>query len=106
MSPTRTDPRISSLIESALSAAETWAFERSSPEQKTVSLLVLHKGEIVLERYADGFDMTTRTRTWSTAKSIAASTLIGMKVDNVVPSHDLGGTGSGCAFSVRVAAGN
>jgi CubicO group peptidase (beta-lactamase class C family) len=56
-------------------------FERSSPEQKTISLLVLHKGEIVLERYADGFDMTTRTRTWSTAKSIA-STLIGMKVDS------------------------
>ena len=34
----------------------------------------------MLERYTDGFDMTTRTRTWSTAKSIA-STLIGIKVD-------------------------
>ena len=38
------------------------------------------QGDIVHERYADGFDMTTRTRTWSTAKSIA-STLIGMLVD-------------------------
>ena len=36
--------------------------------------------EIVHERYAPGFDVTTRTRTWSTAKSIAA-TLIGMLVD-------------------------
>ena len=84
VTPTTLDPRIS---ESALSAAETWAFERSSPEQKTVSLLVLHKGEIVLERYADGFDITTRTRTWSTAKSIA-STLIGMKVDSGILALD------------------
>ena len=84
VTPTTLDPRIS---ESALSAAETWAFERSSPEQKTVSLLVLHKGEIVLERYADGFDITTRTRTWSTAKSIA-STLIGMKVDSEILALD------------------
>ena len=66
--------------EAALQAAERWAFERNTPEQNTVSLLVVHKGDIVLERYADGFDRTTRTRTWSTAKSIAA-TLIGMKVD-------------------------
>ena len=66
--------------EAALGKAEQWAFERDTPEQNTVSLLVVHKGDIVLERYADGFDRTTRTRTWSTAKSIAA-TLIGMKVD-------------------------
>jgi hypothetical protein len=31
------------------------------------------------ERYAEGVDMYTKTRTWSTAKSIA--TLIGMLVD-------------------------
>lgn len=64
----------------ALSAAADWAFKRDNPEQDTVSLLVLHRGRIVLERYAPGFDMHTRTRTWSTAKSIAA-TLIGMLVD-------------------------
>ncbi|MBN7797147.1 serine hydrolase [Parahaliea mediterranea] len=64
----------------ALSAAADWAFDRDNPEQDTVSLLVLHRGRIVLERYAPGFDMHTRTRTWSTAKSIAA-TLIGMLVD-------------------------
>ena len=64
----------------SLPKAEQSAFERDTPEQNTVSLLVVHKGDIVLERYADGFDRTTRTRTWSNAKSIAA-TLIGMKVD-------------------------
>tara|TARA_B100001123_G_scaffold348613_1_gene398145 strand:- start:602 stop:2029 length:1428 start_codon:yes stop_codon:yes gene_type:complete len=64
----------------ALQAASDWAFERDTPEQDTLSLLVVHDGHIIHERYAPGVDMTTRTRTWSTAKSIA-STLIGMLVD-------------------------
>ena len=64
----------------ALDAASDWAFERESSEQVTLSLLVLHRGNIIHERYAPGVDMSTRTRTWSTAKSIA-STLIGMLVD-------------------------
>ena len=65
----------------ALQAASDWSFDRESPHQVTLSLLVVHRGNIVHERYADGVDMTTRTRTWSTAKSIA-STLIGMLVDD------------------------
>ncbi len=64
----------------ALEAASEWAFNRPTPEQDTLSLLVLYKGDIIHERYADGVDMFTRTRTWSTAKSITA-TLIGMLVD-------------------------
>lgn len=64
----------------ALQSASDWAFDRESPEQVTLSLLVVHAGQIVHERYAPGVDATTRTRTWSTAKSIAA-TLIGMLVD-------------------------
>jgi CubicO group peptidase (beta-lactamase class C family) len=64
----------------ALEAAADWAFERDTPEQVTVSLLVLYRGQIILERYAAGFDRNTRTRTWSTAKSIAA-TLLGLLVD-------------------------
>jgi CubicO group peptidase (beta-lactamase class C family) len=64
----------------ALNAASDWAFDRESPEQVTLSLIVLYKGQIIHERYADGVDMMTKTRTWSTAKSIA-STLIGMLVD-------------------------
>ena len=64
----------------ALAAASDWAFERDTPEQDTLSLIVLHRGSIVHERYAAGVDMTTRTRTWSTAKSIAV-TLFGMLAD-------------------------
>ena len=65
---------------SALEAASDWAFDRESPQQVTLSLLVVHNGRIIHERYAPGMDMTTRTRTWSTAKSLAV-TLIGMLVD-------------------------
>ena len=65
---------------SALTAASDWAFDRESPEQVTLSLVVVHDGRIIHERYSDGFDVTTRTRTWSTAKSIAV-TLMGMLVD-------------------------
>ena len=64
----------------ALSAASDWAFDRESPEQVTLSLMVVHRGKILHERYAPGVDVTTKTRTWSTAKSIAG-TLIGMLVD-------------------------
>lgn len=64
----------------ALEAASDWAFHRESPEQDTLSLVVVHKGQIVHERYAEGINMHTRTRTWSTAKSIAV-TLFGMLVD-------------------------
>ena len=63
-----------------LQAASDCAFTRSSAEQVTLSLIVMHKGRIVHERYAPGVTMATRTRTWSTAKSIA-STLIGILVD-------------------------
>jgi len=64
----------------AIQAASDWAFERESQYQDTLSLLIVYQGKIIHERYAPGFDMTTRTRTWSTAKSIAV-TLIGMLVD-------------------------
>jgi CubicO group peptidase (beta-lactamase class C family) len=46
----------------------------------TLSLVVVQDGRIIHERYAPGVDMTTRTRTWSTAKSIAG-TLIGILAD-------------------------
>ncbi len=65
----------------ALAAASDWAFDRESPEQVTLSLMIVHKGQIIHERYAPGVDVTTKTRTWSTAKSIAV-TLFGMLVDD------------------------
>ncbi len=64
----------------ALRAASDWAFERESPEQVTLSLLIVKGGNIIHERYAPGVEVTTRTRTWSTAKSIGV-TLIGILVD-------------------------
>jgi CubicO group peptidase (beta-lactamase class C family) len=64
----------------ALEAASDWAFDRESPEQVTLSVMVVHRGKILHERYAPGVDVGTKTRTWSTAKSIA-TTLIGMLVD-------------------------
>ncbi len=67
----------------ALLAASNWAFDRAThgtTEQVTLSLLIIYKGQIIHERYADGVDYTTKTRTWSTAKSIAV-TLIGMLAD-------------------------
>jgi len=64
----------------ALQAASDWAFDRPSPEQVTLSLIVVHGADIIHERYAPGIDVQTRTRTWSTAKGIAV-TLIGMLVD-------------------------
>ena len=70
----------SSIDEAALEAASDWTFQRESPEQVTLSLLVLHQGKIIHERYAPGVDMFTKTRTWSTAKSIAV-TLFGMLAD-------------------------
>jgi len=70
----------SSIDTKALKAASEWAFNRDTPEQDTLSLLVVHKGKLVHERYAAGITQETKTRTWSTAKSIAAS-FIGMLVE-------------------------
>jgi CubicO group peptidase (beta-lactamase class C family) len=76
-------PLPSHIDAAALEAAGDWAFDRVAHGghvgQVTLSLLVIHGGEIVYERYAPGVTMHTRTRTWSTAKSIS-STIIGIAV--------------------------
>jgi CubicO group peptidase (beta-lactamase class C family) len=93
------NPLPADIDQKALNAAADWAFEREADghiSQITLSLLVVHKGGIILERYAPGVDMTTKTRTWSTAKSIAA-TLIGiasadgkLALDAPLPFRDWG----------------
>ncbi len=45
----------------------------------TTALVIVHNGRIVRERYADGFGIQTPQRTWSVAKSIAA-TIVGAAV--------------------------
>lgn len=72
----------------ALIRASDWAFDRETPEQDTLSLLVIYNGQIIHERYALGVDVNTRTRTWSTVKSIT-STLVGMLVDQGKMSLDM-----------------
>lgn len=73
-------PDWNSIDRDALNRASQWAFERENPEQDTLSLIVVHKGQIVHEKYANGINQHTKTRTWSTAKSIA-STLLGILVE-------------------------
>ncbi len=73
--------------QAALQQAAAWAFEPAVAEHMTVSLLITRGEQVLLERYAPGFDAATRTRTWSTAKSIA-STLIGMLVEDGLLSLD------------------
>ncbi len=77
---TEDEPFPAGVDAAALQAASDWAFQRESPEQVTLSLVIVKGGDIIHERYAPGVNVTTRTRTWSTAKSIAV-TLIGMLVD-------------------------
>jgi len=67
----------------ALAAASNWAFDpeaQPQPARTTISVLVVYGGRIVHERYAPGFDRTTRTRIYSVSKSIGV-TLIGMLVE-------------------------
>lgn len=76
-------PLPSGVHDTALKTAGDWAFDRVAhgghKGQVTLSLLVVQGGDIIYERYAPGVDVHTRTRTWSTAKSIT-STLIGMAI--------------------------
>lgn len=46
---------------------------------RTIGVIVLHKGEVVAERYRDGFGPHTQYRTWSTAKSLA-SAVVGVAI--------------------------
>jgi CubicO group peptidase (beta-lactamase class C family) len=46
---------------------------------RSVGLLIVKDGQVVLERYADGFGPLVSNRTWSVAKSLAG-TLIGIAV--------------------------
>ncbi|GJL93361.1 serine hydrolase domain-containing protein [Hyphococcus sp.] len=59
------------------------AFDRKTygDGTETTAVLVVMNGEIVAEKYRDGFDANTPQRTWSVAKSIAA-TVIGAAVQD------------------------
>ncbi|MEM7663451.1 MAG: serine hydrolase [Pseudomonadota bacterium] len=63
----------------ALKAAEDLVFE--NPRHMTNAFLVLHKGQLISERYKQPFDAETRFESWSMGKSLAA-TLFGVALQN------------------------
>lgn len=65
--------------QAALEAAAEWAFN-TPPQHVTTGLVMVYKGDIIYERYREGFNKDTLTRTWSTAKSIN-STMLGIAMD-------------------------
>lgn len=63
-------------FEQAMNAAFDGTFGSGS---RTTAVVIVQRGRIVGERYADGFNMLTSQRTWSVAKSLAG-TIIGAAV--------------------------
>ncbi|MBM3725777.1 MAG: serine hydrolase [Acidobacteria bacterium] len=57
------------------------------PEGLTAAFLVLHRGEIVAERYASGIQPTTPLESWSMGKSLSA-TLLGVLIRRGVYALD------------------
>lgn len=56
-----------------LEAAMDWAFRKENPKKLfTRATLVVYKGQIVAERYADGFNKDSRFMGWSMTKGITA----------------------------------
>jgi CubicO group peptidase (beta-lactamase class C family) len=67
------DTGISPASEPAASVAAR-AFESAYGEKaRTVGVVVVQDGQIIAERYADGFSPYTSNRTWSVAKSISGT---------------------------------
>lgn len=65
---------------SALAAAVDAAFQEADPARpvRTRAVLVVHRGRIVAERYARGFDAGSRFPAWSVAKSVL-NALVGIE---------------------------
>ncbi len=69
------------LADATKEALGTAAFDGTYGEgSRSTAALVVKDGAIIMERYADGFSAATPQRTWSVAKSIAA-TFVGVAVE-------------------------
>lgn len=77
----RTTPDPPGLDRAALDSAVAAAFAEPDPSslRRTRAVVVVHGGEIVGERYAEGFDPTTRHLGWSMTKSVT-NAMIGVLV--------------------------
>lgn len=85
----RTATAATPIDRTALAAAVRRAFDEQNKDgyPDTRAILVVHRGEIVAEQYAPGFDRNSRLLGWSATKSIAG-TLIGLLVDDGVLKLD------------------
>lgn len=81
--------RAEAIDRGALDAAVTRAFEEQNMDgyPDTRAILVVQHGEILAERYAQGFDRDTRLLGWSATKAVTAA-LIGLLVDDGVLQLD------------------
>ncbi|MEM9988825.1 MAG: serine hydrolase, partial [Pseudomonadota bacterium] len=52
---------------------------------RTIGVVVLHNGQVVAERYREGFGPNTQYRTWSTAKSLASAVVGAAVEDGILP---------------------
>ena len=79
--PTATGSRPNELDGPALDAAVSSAFGELDPAaaRRTRAVIVLHRGQLVAERYAPGFDASTPLLGWSMTKSVLAA-LVGIQV--------------------------
>jgi len=69
------EPAITGARQDLLAEAEAKLFE--NPREMTNAFIVLHKGQLLCERYREPFDEETRFESWSMGKTIAA-TLFGV----------------------------
>lgn len=67
--------------EDALRGAVDALFDGDEDVGETRALIVMHRGEIVAERYAPGFGPNTKLLSWSMAKSVTA-VLVGLMVSD------------------------
>ena len=80
-SPIAVEERLPEVDAARLSAVVASAFVESDPRRlkRTRAVVVVHKGEIVAERYAPGFSAGTPMLGWSLAKSVV-NALVGILV--------------------------
>jgi CubicO group peptidase (beta-lactamase class C family) len=73
------DYRPANVDYTVLDAAVEQAFGNEPPHNGTRALIVIHDDQIIAEKYAEGYDATTRLLSWSMGKSIT-NALIGILV--------------------------
>lgn len=80
-STTQSSYRLTDAVNPKLKQALDWAFSEPNSEKlrRTRAIVVLHKGRLVAERYAPGFNKDTALQAWSMGKSVV-NALVGIAV--------------------------